>query len=128
MLPQAAQAQGRRCTRASYNQGMQHGTFKLIEESTGTGELIENGAVLRKVRYSISRYQGMLLGSGMPIPGLHRIEGSVDYAIGDADAHLVGAPLTLRLEDGRSLPVTLADRSGRVLAEGHGPSGGCSCC
>ena len=106
---------------------MQHGTFKLVEESTGTGELIDNGVVLATVRYTISRYQGMLYGSGMPIPGLHRVEGSVDYELGDADARLLGAPLTLRLEVGRALAITLADRSGRVLAEGHGP-GGCSCC
>ena len=107
---------------------MQHATFKLVEERTGTGELIENGAVLGAVRYTISRYQGMLYGSGMPIPGLHRLEGSVDYPIGDVKARLVGAPLTLRLEDGRTLAVTIADREGRLFAEGHGPRGGCSCC
>jgi hypothetical protein len=33
----------------------------------------------------------------------------------------------LRLEDGRALPVTLADACGRVLSEGHGPSR-CQCC
>jgi hypothetical protein len=64
----------------------------------------------------------------MPVPGLHRLEGSIDFPVGDARTHLLGASLTLRLEDGRTLPVTLADRHGRILTEGHGPSRGCSCC
>ena len=90
------------------------------------GELFQDGTVLRRVRYSIARYQGFLVGSGMPIPGLHRIEGSTDYEV--TDASLVGRPLTLRLEDGRTIGVTLAARDGRILSEGHGPGGGCQCC
>jgi hypothetical protein len=35
--------------------------------------------------------------------------------------------LTLRLQDGRALGITIADTTGRVLAEGHGPSR-CLCC
>ena|SRR5687767_3800355 len=107
---------------------MQRGTFKLVEECSGNGALMQDGAVLRGVRYRINRYQGMLEGSGMPIPGLHRIEGAIDLEQDDEGAPRVGASLTLRMEDGRTLAVTLADRSGRILAEGHGPSGGCSCC
>jgi len=107
---------------------MQRGAFRLVETCEGVGELVDRGIVLAPVRYSVQRFQGMLEGSGMPIPGLHRIEGSIDYTVGDADTRLIGTPLTLRLEDGRSLPITLADRTGRVLAEGHGPSRGCSCC
>jgi len=107
---------------------MQRGTFKLVEECSGSGDLMQNGAVLRHVRYVINRYQGMLDGSGMPVPGLHRIEGSVDMRLDEHDTSLVGTPLMLRLEDGRTLAVTLVDRSGRVLTEGHGPAGGCSCC
>ena len=105
---------------------MQHATFRLTEELTGVGELFQDGTVLRRVRYSIARYQGFLVGSGMPIPGLHRIEGATDYEV--TDASLVGRPLTLRLEDGRTIGVTLAARDGRILSEGHGPGGGCQCC
>lgn len=105
---------------------MQRGAFRLVETCEGVGELIDRDVVLAPVRYTVQRFQGMLEGSGMPIPGLHRIEGSIDYTVDDA--RLIGTPLTLRLEDGRSLPITLADTSGRVLAEGHGPSRGCSCC
>jgi len=107
---------------------MQRGTFTLVEECSGVGDLIRHGAIVRQVRYTINRYQGMLEGSGMPIPGLHRVEGTIDLRLGDDESELLGAALTLRLEDGRALAVTLADRSGRVLSEGHGPSGGCSCC
>lgn len=107
---------------------MQRGVLKLVEECSGTGALIERGVILRPVRYTVNRFQGMLEGSGMPIPGLHRIEGWIDLAPGDDEIRLVGAPLTLRLEDGRSLAITLADRDGRILSEGHGPARGCSCC
>ena len=107
---------------------MQRGTFKLVETCAGTGDLIERGVVLRQVRYNVNRFQGMLEGSGMPVPGLHRIEGSIDVALSEDDTRLVGAPLTLRLQDGRALAITLVDRDGRILAEGHGPSRGCSCC
>ena len=107
---------------------MQRGTFKAIEECAGTGDLMHNGALLRRVRYALTRYQGMLEGSGLPVPGLHRIEGIVDLVLPDEEERLVGAPLMLKLEDGRTLPITLADRQGRILTEGHGPSSGCSCC
>jgi hypothetical protein len=63
----------------------------------------------------------------MPIPGLHRIEGSVDLSAGSDMSGLVGLPLTLRLEDGRAMGITIADATGRVLSEGHGPSR-CLCC
>jgi len=99
--------------------------LKLVEEVAGVGDISGKGEVIRQVRYRIARYQGMVEGSGLPIPGLHRIEGSVDTA---ADlTPLVGESLTLRLEDGRALGITIADAGGRVLAEGHGPSR-CLCC
>ena len=105
---------------------MQHATFKLVEQLAGVGELFRDGTLLRRVRYSIARYQGMLVGSGMPIPGVHRIEGSTDYEV--TDVTIIGRPLTLRLEDGRAIGVTIAARDGRLLSEGHGPGHGCSCC
>lgn len=104
---------------------MQHATFKLVEELSGTGTLENDGVVLGQLQYSVARYQGMLVGSGMPIPGLHRIEGSTDFEV--TDVALIGKPLTLRLEDGRALRVMLAARDGRLLSEGHGPSR-CMCC
>jgi hypothetical protein len=105
---------------------VQYATFKLVEQLTGEGDLFQDGTLLRRVRYSIARYQGMLVGSGMPIPGVHRIEGSTDYDV--TDVTIIGRPLTLRLEDGRTMAVTIAARDGRLLSEGHGPGRGCSCC
>jgi hypothetical protein len=99
--------------------------FKLVEEYAGVGDLDADGEVIPRVRYRIARYQGMAEGSGLPIPGVHRIEGSIDTS-SDLGS-LIGAPITLRLEDGRALGITIASSDGRVLAEGHGPSR-CLCC
>jgi hypothetical protein len=100
---------------------------KLVEEYAGVGALRWQDRQVGRVPYRISRFQGMGL-SGLPIPGLHRIEGTVALTgLADAAA-LVGANVTLDLEDGRSLALTVADADGRVLAEGHGPGHGCGCC
>jgi len=101
--------------------------MKLVERCEGRGTLLEREAPLGEVAYRIERYQG-LSRAGMPIPGLHRIEGSVDLTNVAAAPRLVGSDVELRLEDGRTLRVTLADETGRVLAVGHGPKHGCSCC
>jgi len=99
--------------------------MKLVEEYAGVGELNATEAVIPQVRYRISRYQGFVEHSGLPVPGVHRIEGSVETAANLEP--LIGQRLTLRLEDGGALAITIADTSGRVLAEGHGPSR-CLCC
>jgi len=100
--------------------------MKLIEECSGVGDLSGQGEVLRQVSYKIARYQG-LAGNVFPIPGLHRVEGAIDLPPDEDITNLVGASLVLRLEDGRALAVTLADKTGRVLSEGHGPMR-CLCC
>ena len=101
--------------------------MQLVEESSGAGELMSNGQALRQVRYRISRYQGMSEGSGLPIPGLFRIEGSIDFDADKDSVDWIGSPLALKLEDGRVLGITLVNRDGRILSEGHGPAK-CLCC
>jgi hypothetical protein len=101
--------------------------MKLVEESSGDGELMSNGQALRHVRYRISRYQGMSEGSGLPIPGLFRIEGSIDFDASKDPVDWIGSPLALKLEDGRVLGITLVNSDGRILSEGHGPAK-CLCC
>lgn len=102
-----------------------NGMMKLVEEYAGVGDLSATDGLIPQVRYRIARFQGFVEHSGMPVPGVHRIEGSVDTT---ADLEpLVGQSLTLRLEDGRALAITIADTTGRVLAEGHGPRR-CLCC
>ena len=101
--------------------------MKLVEEYAGIGSLKWRDRTIVAVPYRISRYQGMA-SSGLPIPGLHRIEGTLTLAGVPDAAAIVGADVRLDLEDGRSLALTIADEHGRVLAEGHGPRHGCSCC
>jgi hypothetical protein len=96
------------------------------EKCIGTGTLSGEGREFESVPYEITRWQG-LAASGLPVPGLHRIEGTVDLTGSPEAAALVGRDLTLGLEDGRAVRIRLVDASGRVLAVGHGPSR-CGCC
>ncbi len=99
--------------------------MKLVDETAGTGDLSWRGTTY-SVKYAISRYQAMTAG-GLPVPGLHRIEGRLVLdGIADA-AEIVGGNVSLLLEDGRQLRLTVTDEQGSVLAEGHGPSK-CGCC
>jgi hypothetical protein len=100
--------------------------MKLVEEISGTGDLSRDGAAVQQVRYEIRRFQGMS-SSGLPIPGLFRIEGTIDSQSAKAFEDFLEVPLTLRLADGRPLRISLADATGRVLSEGHGPMK-CLCC
>ena len=101
--------------------------LKLVEQYAGVGCAALARSKIDAIRYRISRFQGTAA-SGLPVPGLHRIEGTIALdRVADA-AQLVGADISLDLEDGRTLSLTVADEHGRVLAEGHGPRHGCSCC
>jgi hypothetical protein len=97
--------------------------MKLVEECSGTGELLQNGQSLRPITYQVRRFQGMTEGSGMPIPGLFRIEGAVQMD----SSEWIGTSLGLKLDDGRVLGITIVDAEGNILSEGHGPSV-CLCC
>lgn len=101
--------------------------MKLVEEYAGVGALRWRDRNLGAIRYRISRFQGMAT-SGLPVPGLHRIEGTIALDSVAEAAQLVGTDISLDLEDGRTLALTVADEHGRVLAEGHGPQRGCACC
>jgi len=99
---------------------------KLVEETSGTGELLLKSLVLRTVRYRIKVFQGMF-GNGLPNPTQRTVEGAIDFA-GETDAaDLVGVNLTLKLEDGRRIGVTIADDAGTILQRPPCTTG-CSCC
>lgn len=100
---------------------------KLVEECSGIGELSRTGEAARRVRYHFSRYQTTLGTSGLPVPGLHRVEGVVDFAPAPVPSDLVGASLTLQLEDGRAFGVVMTDGEGRIRNEQRHAQG-CSCC
>lgn len=99
--------------------------YKLVEESSGAGAVLLDQDEIR-VQYTIKRFQGMTR-AGLPVPGVHRIEGVIRLDSGALPEGLVGRSCSLNLGDGRILRVTLIDTDGRILAEGHGPSR-CSCC
>jgi hypothetical protein len=100
--------------------------FKLVEQSAGTGELSRHGAMLHRVAYRISRFQGTMGEGGLPVPGLYRVEGELTFENAGTPPEVSGTPLTLRLEDGRSMDVIVTG-DGRFQAEGRHPRG-CSCC
>jgi hypothetical protein len=99
---------------------------KLVEELSGTGEVIVGDRQFAGIEYRINRFQAFTP-SGLPVPGLHRVEGSLGLDEIPGEPIRVGADLTLKLGDGRTLRLTLADEHGAVLQEGHGPSR-CMCC
>jgi hypothetical protein len=100
--------------------------MKLVEEDAGIGKLLLNGVIVCEVRYRVRRYQGIIEPSGLPIPGLHRIEGAVEFEASTDAQEWVGTPMHLKFQDGRLLGITLAS-DGRIFGEGHGPSK-CLCC
>jgi hypothetical protein len=99
---------------------------KLVEETSGDGELLLKSLVLRRVRYQIKVFQGMY-GNGMPNPTQRTVEGSIEVGAEEGAGDLVGANLTLRLEDGRRIGVTIADESG-AIHQRPACTTGCSCC
>jgi hypothetical protein len=98
----------------------------IVEDYSGFGELRHGGHTVAQVRYALTRHQGMAA-NGLPVPGLFKIEGMVDAGMATSLSEFVGLPVQLTLADGRVLGITLADATGRVLSEGHGPSR-CLCC
>jgi len=100
--------------------------MKLVEQCAGVGEVSWRDQTFRPVPYAISRFQAMTR-AGLPVPGLHRIEGQLELDGVDEPQRLSGGSIALTLEDGRTMRLTVTDEAGRVLAEGHGPSR-CTCC
>ena len=99
---------------------------RLVEETSGAGELLLKSLVIRQVRYRIKVFQG-IFGNGMPNPTQRTVEGSIDFCGESGAADLVGASLTLKLEDGRRIGVTIADHAG-TISQRPPCTTGCSCC
>jgi len=101
--------------------------MKLVEEREGQGRLTVRGETVGDVGYAIRRFQAMTTG-GMPVPGLHRVEGRLALeSLPPSLRFEANMPLKLDLEDGRRFDLTLIDTDGQILGEGHGP-GRCGCC
>jgi hypothetical protein len=100
--------------------------FRKVETREGVGTVSCAGVTYRNVRYGIARFQGMTR-AGLPVPGVHRLDGRVEFASRDALASMIGSNLSLQLDDGSVMQLELLDDEGRVVAHGHGP-GRCLCC
>jgi hypothetical protein len=96
---------------------------RLVEESSGNGELLLKSRVLGQVRYQIQVFQEMF-GNGMPNPTARTVEGSID---GSDLAGLVGLNLTLQLADGRKIGITVSDDAGTIHTR-PACTTACSCC
>ena len=99
---------------------------RLVEESSGDGELLLKSLVLRQVRYQIKVFQGVF-GNGMPNPAQRTVEGSLDFGEDSAAGDLIGASLTLQLQDGRRIGITISDEAGTIHTR-PACTVGCSCC
>ena len=100
---------------------------RLVEESSGDGELLLKSLVLRQVRYQIRVFQGFFEGNGLPIPSQRTVEGSIDFGDSNDADDLIGANLMLRLQDGRKIGVIIADATGAIHQRAACGTG-CSCC
>ena len=100
--------------------------YRKVEERHGTGTVTSAGVTYENVAYGISRFQGMTR-AGLPVPGVHRLDGRLQFADPRAAAPLAGQHVVLHLEDGSIMNLELLDAEGRVVAHGHGP-GRCLCC
>lgn len=100
---------------------------KLVEESAGQGELLLKNLVLRPVRYRIKVFQGIFEGNGLPIPTERTVEGQIDLDDPQESTDLIGANLTLKLEDGRKIGIVIADADGSIHQRAACGTG-CSCC
>jgi hypothetical protein len=98
------------------------------EESSGVGELFHNGGLVRAVRYTINIHRQTLGPGGLPIPGLQRIDGAIDFDAARDSSELIGADLALKLADGRHLGIVLKDADGRIESPGGIHRSGCGCC
>ena len=94
-----------------------------MEETSGDGALLLNSRVLGSVRYQIKVFQG-LFGNGLPNPAERTVEGLVD---GSDFSGLLGINLTLQLQDGRRIGITISDESGTIHTR-PACTTGCSCC
>jgi hypothetical protein len=89
--------------------------MRLLEQLSGIGELLQGNEVLQEAHYKIRIYQKVQdAESDQPKPDSVRIEGTLDSELLRDPLGIVGAELTLRLMDGRCVPITVLDHRGRI--------------
>jgi hypothetical protein len=92
---------------------------KRVETLTGHGPISKSdGSEIGVRRYRLSVWQDMVSdGQGGSIPGMFSVEGHID-AQGFEGFSLLSESLTLKLEDGRSLPFFFSNSDGQIAARG----------
>jgi len=110
----------------SHDEDSAEDRFRKVEQRAGVGTVFCAGVTYENVRYRITRFQGMTR-AGLPVPGVHRLDGRLAFAGQVSLEALVGVDLSLHLDDGSIMKLELLDNEGLVVAYGHGP-GKCMCC
>lgn len=88
----------------------------LVEQLSGVGAIYSDDVLLRAAKYELSVWSESATRRAADPTS---IEGRIDIAgMGEAIALAGADSLTLRLEDGRRLPITLVGSSGRVIGRG----------
>jgi hypothetical protein len=89
--------------------------LRIVEKLEGLGTILrDDGSEVGRKRYHLTVYEEVIDAGGQEVAGLRRSEGRIDAG----DIFMESAELTLRLQDGRSLPFFFTDAGGRIAARG----------
>ena len=93
---------------------------KLLYELSGQGSLVQGDEKLLDVPYVLKFFQEIIITDGKEkITGLTDFAGTLSPDDHYSLALLVGKKLTLHLEEGRCLEVTVTSNSGKMLKHGE---------
>lgn len=96
---------------------------RVLESLRGVGQVFAGDVLLRQTTYEISLWvddgPGVTAHDDRPV----NVDGRLDIAgVGEAVVLVAAPDLTLRLEDGRRLPIALSGTAGGVVGRGRLPS------
>ena len=93
---------------------------KLLYELSGQGSLVKGDEKLLDVPYLLKFFQEIVITDGEEkITGLTEFAGNLSPEDNYSLALLVGKKLTLHLEEGRCLEVTVTSNSGKMIKHGE---------
>ena len=93
---------------------------KLLYELSGQGSLVKGDEKILDVPYLLKFFQEIVITDGEEkITGLTEFAGTLSPEDHYSLALLVGKQLTLHLEEGRCLEVTVTSNSGKIIKDGE---------